>query len=150
MLWIKLPSVRKGADAEAFKADQETFDKFVKDSASRAAAKLEEARKEELDLIKKNWPDAEKTESGLMYIVRQEGDGNGSPKMGSTVTCHYEGTLLDGTLFDSSIKRGEPIDFQIGQVIQGWNEALMSMTKGEKEPSSSRPNLVTVKEVTPG
>ncbi len=137
----KVTIIRKGADAEAFKADQETFDKFVKDSASRAAAKLEEARKEELDLIKKNWPDAEKTESGLMYIVRQEGDGNGSPKMGSTVTCHYEGTLLDGTLFDSSIKRGEPIDFQIGQVIQGWNEALMSMTKGEKRTLIIPPEL---------
>ncbi|MDC7226400.1 MAG: peptidylprolyl isomerase [Spirochaetales bacterium] len=133
--------IRKGSDAEAFKADQETFDKLVKESADRAKAKLEESRKAELDFIAANWAGATKTESGLMYIVEQEGDGGKSPEMGTTVTTHYTGTLLDGTKFDSSVDRGEPASFKIGQVIPGWNEALMDMTKGEKRTLIIPPEL---------
>ncbi len=69
--------------------------------------------------------------SGLQYEVIQEGTGI-KPTATDQVKCHYEGTLLDGTLFDSSIKRGQPMVFGVSQVIKGWVEALQLMTEGSK------------------
>jgi len=69
--------------------------------------------------------------SGLQYEVLQAGDGP-SPKATDTVTTHYAGTLIDGTEFDSSIKRGEPATFPVGGVIPGWVEALQLMKVGAK------------------
>ena len=71
------------------------------------------------------------TESGLQYIVLKEGKGE-CPSLDHTVKVHYEGKLLDGTIFDSSIQRGEPIEFGVGQVIKGWTEALQLMNVGSK------------------
>ncbi|HNS41917.1 MAG TPA: FKBP-type peptidyl-prolyl cis-trans isomerase [Taishania sp.] len=71
------------------------------------------------------------TLSGLQYEVIKEGEGN-HPSVNSTVTVHYEGTLIDGTVFDSSIKRGTPATFGVSQVIPGWTEALQLMNKGSK------------------
>jgi FKBP-type peptidyl-prolyl cis-trans isomerase FklB len=69
--------------------------------------------------------------SGLQYEVITEGNGK-KPKATDRVKCHYEGTLIDGTLFDSSIKRGEPAVFGVNQVIKGWVEALQLMSEGSK------------------
>jgi FKBP-type peptidyl-prolyl cis-trans isomerase FklB len=69
--------------------------------------------------------------SGLQYEVIKEGNGK-KPSATDKVKCHYEGTLIDGTLFDSSIKRGEPTEFGLNQVIKGWTEALQLMTEGSK------------------
>jgi FKBP-type peptidyl-prolyl cis-trans isomerase FklB len=69
--------------------------------------------------------------SGLQYEVIKEGNGK-KPGAADRVKCHYEGTLIDGTLFDSSIKRGEPAVFGVNQVIKGWVEALQLMTEGSK------------------
>lgn len=69
------------------------------------------------------------TESGLQYKVVTAGTG-GSPSATDTVTVHYEGRLLDGTVFDSSIERGTPASFQVGGVIAGWQEALKLMKPG--------------------
>lgn len=69
--------------------------------------------------------------SGLQYEVLKEGNGK-KPKATDQVKCDYEGTLIDGTLFDSSIKRGEPAVFPLNQVIPGWTEALQLMTEGSK------------------
>lgn len=69
--------------------------------------------------------------SGLQYEVIKEGNGK-QPKATDRVRCHYEGTLIDGTLFDSSIKRGEPAVFGVNQVIPGWVEALQLMSEGAK------------------
>ncbi|MCK5838052.1 MAG: FKBP-type peptidyl-prolyl cis-trans isomerase, partial [Desulfobacula sp.] len=69
--------------------------------------------------------------SGLQYKVLSQGDGP-LPKATDTVECHYKGTLIDGTVFDSSYKRGEPATFQVGGVIQGWIEALQMMKVGSK------------------
>ncbi|MDI5932553.1 FKBP-type peptidyl-prolyl cis-trans isomerase [Halomonas kalidii] len=74
--------------------------------------------------------DVEVTESGLQYKVLESGDGD-SPGPESTVEVHYEGTLIDGTVFDSSYERGEPVSFQVGQVIEGWQEALQLMSVGD-------------------
>jgi FKBP-type peptidyl-prolyl cis-trans isomerase FkpA/FKBP-type peptidyl-prolyl cis-trans isomerase FklB len=69
------------------------------------------------------------TASGLQYEVLQEGDGP-SPSARSTVTVHYRGTLLDGSQFDSSYERGEPISFPLNRVIAGWTEGLQLMQVG--------------------
>lgn len=69
--------------------------------------------------------------SGLQYQVLVEGNGK-KPSATDRVQCHYEGTLIDGTIFDSSIKRGEPAVFGVNQVIRGWVEALQLMQEGAK------------------
>lgn len=69
--------------------------------------------------------------SGLQYTVLKTGDGK-RPQATDRVRCHYEGTLIDGTVFDSSYKRGEPAVFGVNQVIQGWVEALQLMNEGSK------------------
>lgn len=69
--------------------------------------------------------------SGLQYKVMTEGNGK-KPSATDHVQCHYEGTLIDGTIFDSSIKRGEPAVFGVNQVIKGWVEALQLMQEGAK------------------
>jgi len=69
--------------------------------------------------------------SGLQYEVTASGNGR-KPKATDQVRCHYEGRLVDGTLFDSSIDRGEPAVFGVNQVIAGWTEALQLMSEGDK------------------
>ena len=90
--------------------------------------------------IDEKWPNATTTTSGLKYVVVKEGSG-ASPVMGAQVTVHYKGSLLDGTVFDSSYDRGQPTEFKIGQVIPGWNEALVQMKKGEKRTLIIPPKL---------
>ncbi|ELR67549.1 FKBP-type peptidyl-prolyl cis-trans isomerase [Photobacterium marinum] len=72
------------------------------------------------------------TDSGLQYLVLQPGTGTVHPKATDKVTVHYHGTLIDGTVFDSSVERGEPIQFGLNQVIKGWTEGLQLMVEGEK------------------
>jgi FKBP-type peptidyl-prolyl cis-trans isomerase FklB len=69
--------------------------------------------------------------SGLQYEILKEGTGE-KPKSTNKVTVHYHGTLLDGTVFDSSVQRGEPASFGVTQVIKGWTEALQLMPEGSK------------------
>lgn len=69
--------------------------------------------------------------SGLQYEVLKTGEGN-KPKATDKVRCHYHGTLINGTVFDSSIERGEPAVFGVNQVIAGWTEALQLMNEGSK------------------
>lgn len=71
------------------------------------------------------------TDSGLQYEVITEGEGE-APSATSNVTVHYHGTLIDGTVFDSSVERGQPASFGVNQVIKGWTEALQLMKKGSK------------------
>ena len=71
------------------------------------------------------------TESGLQYEILVEGNGE-KPTSESQVTVHYHGTLIDGTVFDSSVDRGEPANFGVGQVIRGWTEVLQLMPTGSK------------------
>lgn len=69
------------------------------------------------------------TKSGLQYLVVKQGQGP-KPKANDVVTVHYTGKLIDGTVFDSSVERGEPATFALGQVIPGWTEALQLMPEG--------------------
>jgi len=71
------------------------------------------------------------TDSGLQYEVIKKGDGE-TPKADDKVKVHYHGTLPDGTVFDSSVERGEPISFAVNGVIKGWTEALQLMHVGDK------------------
>lgn len=70
------------------------------------------------------------TDSGLQYEVLESGDGE-SPGPSHHVEVHYEGTLVDGTVFDSSLERGQPLSFRVDQVIEGWQEALQLMSVGD-------------------
>jgi FKBP-type peptidyl-prolyl cis-trans isomerase len=76
-------------------------------------------------------PGVKTTASGLQYAVVKEGNGP-SPKASDTVTVHYTGKLVDGKVFDSSVERGQPASFGVGQVIKGWTEALQLMKVGSK------------------
>jgi peptidylprolyl isomerase len=72
------------------------------------------------------------TESGLQYEVLHKGEGEEKPTASSKVKVHYHGTLIDGTVFDSSVDRGQPISFKLNQVIKGWQEGLTYMSVGDK------------------
>ncbi|CAK4075754.1 FKBP-type peptidyl-prolyl cis-trans isomerase [Vibrio sp. 16] len=72
------------------------------------------------------------TESGLQYKILVKGEGSEKPTTSNTVKVHYHGTLIDGTVFDSSVNRGEPISFKLNQVIKGWQEGLTYMSPGDK------------------
>lgn len=81
------------------------------------------------------------TPSGLKYEVLKRGTGTVSPKPTDTVKVHYHGTLLNGTVFDSSVERGEPISFPLNGVIAGWTEGLQLMKVGDKFKFEIPPNL---------
>lgn len=98
----------------------ELEEKANAENKSKGKAFLEENRKK---------PAIITLPSGLQYEVVKEGNGK-KPKSTDRVRCHYEGTLVDGTLFDSSRKRGEPATFGVNQVIKGWTEALQLMSEG--------------------
>lgn len=87
--------------------------------------------KDKLSSKKTKGPGVVVLPSGLQYEIIKEGIGK-KPKATDQVRCHYEGTLIDGTLFDSSIQRGEPAVFGVNQVIPGWVEALQLMPEGSK------------------
>lgn len=81
------------------------------------------------------------TSSGLKYQVLKRGTGTVSPKPTDTVKVHYHGTLLNGTVFDSSVQRGEPISFPLNGVIPGWTEGLQLMKVGDKFKFEIPPDL---------
>ncbi len=129
-----LTIIRVGAGAESFASDQAAFDTLLTSMEERKLSKERDAQKELQNLIDKQWPDAIATPSGLKYVVVKEGEGDAMPTKGTTVTAHYTGKLLGGSKFDSSYDRGTPIQFPVGEgrVIKGWDEAFLSMKKGEK------------------
>ena len=93
-------------------------------------------------MTEEQFENATETSSGLKYIDLQEGDGE-SPSSGATAVVHYTGWLLDGTKFDSSVDRGEPFSFRVGQgqVIGGWDEGVASMKVGGKRKLIVPPDL---------
>jgi len=89
---------------------------------------------EEAMLIARTYGTAHRLPSGLRWVERAPGTGPAQPRIGDEVICHYDGRLLDGTPFDSSYKRGVPLTFRVGTgaVIRGWDEAFLTMHRGEK------------------
>ena len=123
-----LEIVRVGAEAEAYNA-VEAFRTF-EGSREKRLAEVRQAQDDELDKIASGF---NKTDSGLRYQIIQKGNGTKAEK-GKTVSVHYKGQLLDGTVFDSSYKRNQPIDFPLGtgQVIAGWDEGVGLLNVGDK------------------
>ena len=124
----KLEIIREGEAAKNFKA-VETFRQFNGAKAEREAA----AKKQQEELMGELAQGFEKTESGLRYKLVSEGSGKKAEK-GKTVSVHYKGMLADGTVFDSSYKRKQPIDFPLGKghVIEGWDEGIQLLKEGDK------------------
>lgn len=123
--------------AVSHKEAQQIVNQYLTEKEAEQQAKREEASKEikaaGIEYLKKN---AEKegvitTASGLQYMILNEGNGK-SPKATDQVKCHYEGMLIDGTLFDSSLQRGTPATFPLNGVIAGWTEGLQLMKEGGK------------------
>lgn len=137
----KVEILRVGEKANAFVVTKESFSELVRKASEVQLKRIEEEERKISDEIDKRWPGAVKTPSGLRYVIIKEGQGKASPKMGQTVTAHYNGTLMNGKMFDSSIVRNEPIRFKVGQMIEGWNEALLTMHKGEKRQLIIPPEL---------
>ena len=102
---------------------------FTKKQSAKSEVKIEEGRKFLEENSKKEGVIT--LASGLQYEVIVDGSGE-KPKLEDNVTTHYHGTLLDGTVFDSSVDRGEPASFPVGGVIKGWTEALQLMSVGSK------------------
>jgi FKBP-type peptidyl-prolyl cis-trans isomerase FklB len=104
-------------------------DKLFKMKSDKAASNLKEGQ----DFLAANSskPGVVSLPSGLQYEVITEGTGE-KPGAADTVTCHYHGTLINGTIFDSSVQRGRPASFPLNQVIKGWTEGVQLMSIGSK------------------
>jgi cyclophilin family peptidyl-prolyl cis-trans isomerase len=133
--------LRIGVSATQFLVTKESFATAVALVTDAVSAKQNAALVEVEKEISNRWPQAVVTSSGLRYIVLKDGSGEKKPVSGTQVTVHYTGTLLNGKMFDSSVNRGEPAKFAVGQVIEGWNEALVTMRKGEKRTLIIPPEL---------
>jgi peptidylprolyl isomerase len=125
--------IRNGSAANAFRADQENFDRLRGVLDAENAGRVQAQRQANIARINTEFPNTTQTSSGIRYIVQQQGTG-GRPARGSTVRVNYVGRLLDGTVFDDSSLRGRPLEFQAGtgRVIQGWDETILDMQVGEK------------------
>ena len=138
----KVTIIRQGAKAQAFKTDQAAFDQALRDLGSRAAKKAEADKQESIAKINQLLPGAKQSTSGIYYVIKKEGSGD-KPKTGSLATVHYTGLFLDGSVFDSSVQRGTPFEFQVGRgrVIKGWDETVLDMKPGEKRTVILPPDL---------
>jgi cyclophilin family peptidyl-prolyl cis-trans isomerase len=131
--------IRIGDKAKAFKADQDSFDALKQ----KAEKEKQEKMTGDQSLVNQRYPNAVRTPSGLLYIVLKEGKGERTPSPWMRVTVHYTGFLLNGTKFDSSVDRGKPFQFHVGtgEVIKGWDKAVLTMKKGEKRILIIPPDL---------
>ena len=105
---------------------------IIRNSNHKKAAVENIAAANEFLAQNKTNDDVQETSSGLQYQILTKGDGTVHPSAKSTVTVHYHGTLLDGTVFDSSVERKEPISFPLNRVIRGWTEGVQLMVVGDK------------------
>jgi FKBP-type peptidyl-prolyl cis-trans isomerase len=103
----------------------------MREAMNEEAPQLSEA---DATLIRQKYGNAHRLHSGLLYVIRDPGSGGSTPRNGQEVIVNYDGRLLDGTPFDSSYRRGAPFTFRLGSgmAIEGWDEAFLTMRKGEK------------------
>ncbi len=133
-----IKELEKNASADKVAKVRETLNKRLK-----AAAESGKSGKEFAGNLKKELDSYTMTDTGLFYLRTKESKSDQKPSRGQTVSAHYTGWLLDGTKFDSSVDRGQTIDFPVGAgyVIPGWDEALMDMKVGEKRMLIIPPHL---------
>jgi len=125
--------IRNGTAANAFRADQETFDRLEGQVIAANESRIRTRRQADINTINADFPDTLQTASGIRYLIQRQGSGD-KPEIGRTVRVHYTGRLLSGMIFDDSNLRGRPLEFQVGtgRVIQGWDETILDMRSGEK------------------
>ena len=125
--------IRNGAEANAFRADQENFDRLINQRRTTGDARAQAQRQADIARINAEFPGTQVTDSGIRFIIQRQGAG-GRPARGRNVRVHYTGRLLDGTVFDDSRARGQPIEFPVGtgRVIEGWDETVLDMRVGER------------------
>jgi len=116
----RIQEAQKALQAEQGEKSRQLADKFMVANAERDEVSV--------------------TDSGLQYEVLESGSGE-KPGPTATVVTHYHGTFIDGTVFDSSVERGEPAEFGVNQVIPGWTEALQMMSVGDKWRIACPPHL---------
>ena len=109
---------------------QKIIQEYLQELAAKKTAEMKEAGDKFLAENLKN-ENVKSTPSGLQYVVEKEGEG-AQPTAEDEVTVHYTGKLLDGTVFDSSVNRGEPATFPLNRVIPGWTEGVQLMKEGAK------------------
>ena len=125
----KVTIIRKGEAAQNFDAP-----KVFQEKQEEVRAAAEKEAMEAMGAVDSVSADFEVTESGLRMKITEKGKGKTTPETGDMVSVHYTGMLINGEKFDSSVDRGEPIDFRlgIGQVIRGWDEGISRMKVGDK------------------
>ena len=135
---IFLAGLIDGMETEMVRFDQKqrreimaSLQKNIRDKAKLEGDTNLKIAEEFLEKNKKSSPEVKETPTGLQYRILKEGTGS-SPSSTDKVKVHYVGKLLDGTVFDSSIERGEPSEFGLNQVIRGWTEGLQLMKPGAK------------------
>ncbi len=142
--------LRIGDKAKSFVVTQKEFDLQLKQQKEKKEGNSFSDRKKAEKEVFNRWPEAIVSATGLRQIVVRKPTGDKVPPYGTSVTVHYSGKLLTGVEFDSSYKRNSPAVFAIGQVIEGWNEALLTMKKGEKRVLIIPPELGYGKKGYPG
>ena len=131
---IMMKAMRAAIDKDSLLMDQQQAGAVIQNFVTGAKKKKgEEVLVKEKTYFDENAkkPGVKTTASGLQYMVMKEGTG-AKPVAADTVVCHYHGTLLDGSVFDSSVERGQPATFPVSGVIPGWTEALQLMPVGSK------------------
>ena len=138
----KVTIIRNGSRANAFRADQASFDTLVQDIFEAAASRARAQREADITEVERQFSNAQLAESGLRYIVHSAGTGP-KPSPGSTVSISYRGMFASGQVFDDSEAHGAPLEFQVGimQVIPGIDETVLDMTLGERRTVIIPPEL---------
>jgi peptidylprolyl isomerase len=127
----RITIIRNGHAANAFKADQDTFDGLVRNAAAALSARNKAQQDAEIVEIQKKYPAAQTSPSGIRYIIQKEGSGE-TPASGKIALVNYKASLVSGQTFDNSDVNGGPQEFRVGAMLPGLDESLRNMKAGEK------------------
>jgi peptidylprolyl isomerase len=138
----RIDIVRKGRDAKRFATDQESFDALLAEKQTEVGEEREAALASQEAYIQRNWPDAQRMDNGIRYVIEEQGDGP-KPSATDTVAVHYTGSLLTGMPFETTQNQNEPAVFNLGEIrtIPGWEATLRDMRPGEKRTAIVPPDL---------